>query len=208
MLHLDLDKLNCAVALTFSINDNLDFEKYYIYTNDKGMQYFDEKMKVDNAAFYDQVFLEEFLAGVLYDLNKAWRPTFIPYGEIPDEEVMKSQHKKIVMGFACDRWETAHANFQKEKVIEFLKEQNSDIELNHLSNNEIFSHLKEYVVNIFNEYFNRPNVFISVINKEEYQSLCSGNSNNFVFYLERLNLYNKLQTIEVQNSISKDKNKI
>lgn len=208
MLHLDLDKLNCVVALTFPTNDGVDFEKHYIYTNDKGMQYFDEKIKVDNSNLYDQVFLEEFLAGVLYSLNKTWRPTFMPYGEIPDEETVKSQHKKIVMGFPCDRWETAHANFQKEKVIEFLKQQNSDIELNHLSDNEIFSHLKEYVVNIFNKYFNRNNVFVSVINKEEYQSLSSGSSNNFVFYLERVNLYEKLQSCEIKNNEIKNKNKI
>lgn len=212
MLNLDLEQLNCVVALTFSINSNSDFEKYYIYTNNKGMEYFDAKMKVDNADVYNYVFLEEFAEGLLHNFNKNSIPSFVPYGEILDEETVKKEHKKIVMGFKCDNWETAHMDFQREYIIEFLKEKKVDVELHHLSDNEIFSHLKEYVINIFNEYFDHNNVFISAITKEEYQSLCSGNSNSFVFYLERVNLYEKLQSYEGKNNMlknnSKSKNKI
>ena len=207
MSNLDLEQLNCMVALTYPLLEENDFEKYYIYTNTDGLKYFDEKMKADSSEIYHQVFLEEFLQGLLHNFNKNSTPSFVSYGEILNEETVKSQHKKVVMGFSCDNWETAHIHFNRQQVIDLLIDQKYCEQLNDLSDKDIFSRLRKHIINFFDTYFGKSNVFITLINKEEYQKLSKGSNHNFVFYLEKLDLYNKLQNLP-SNSIIKDKNKI
>lgn len=192
---LEVDKLNALICITYFNKEDSIYEKHYIHTNSTGMNYFDNKIKIERPDYYAFCFMEEILKNNIANL-------IIPFTLPMDNEgnIINS----IDVGFKCSNWATFNIDFHKETAIHMLQKNKYAVQ-NGCTDSDLLEILKNVIIDEFRECFHSDNVFSVVIDENTYTSL--KNNTNLIHYLDKINLYKKLQNLEVnhQKIISKIK---
>lgn len=185
---LNLDQLNVILCIAYSNETDNIYEKHYIHTNTAGIEFFDKNLKEDRPDVYSAVCVEEILPGMVSQLVKPFK---LPYDN--EGNIINSQD----MGFKCKNWLAFRIEFNREKAVQLLQENGYGHELNSFHNNLMLPILKSVIINQFNDWFNKDNVFNVVIERDIYKNLENKSDIDFVHYLDKINLYNNLNKSEV-----------